>query len=91
VYPLLALYAAQDGQSWRKLAALLSVGQRSGDLLARALVMVRADGSLARAREAVSRSVRRARKLATELAHRPARDALVHIAEFLAVRCGAAN
>ncbi len=91
VYTLPVLYALQDGQAGLELAALLSDGPPSGDRLARALEIVRADGSLTRAREAVSRSVRRARKLATALAPRPARDALVHIAEFLAVRCGATN
>src|SRR6266498_4112574 len=91
VYTLPVLYALQDGQAGLELAALLSDGPPSGDRLARALEIVRADGSLARAREAVSRSVRRARKLATALTPRPARDALVHIAEFLAVRCGATN
>ena len=89
VYTLPVLYALQDGWGGRELAALLSDGPPSGDRLARALEIVRADGSLARAREAVSESVRRARKLAAALAPGPARDALVHIAEFLAVRCGA--
>src|SRR6266508_2283542 len=76
VYTLPVLYALQDGRSGRELAALLSDGPPSGDRLARALEIVRADGSLARARVAVPRSVWRARKLATALAPRPARDAL---------------
>jgi heptaprenyl diphosphate synthase len=89
VYTLPVLYALEDGPAGRELASLLADGPPSGDRLARALELVRTDGSLARAREAVSTSVRRARKLALDLAPGPARDALVHIAEFLAVRCGA--
>ena len=91
VYTLPVLYALQDGEAGRELAALLADGPPSGDRLARALEIVRADGSLARAREAVTTSVRRSRKLAQALAPGPARDALVHIAEFLAVRCGAST
>jgi heptaprenyl diphosphate synthase len=91
VYTLPVLYALQDGEAGRELTALLSEGPPSGDRLARALEIIRDDGSLDRAREAVARSVRRARKLAGDLAPGPARDALVHIAEFLAVRCGAQN
>jgi heptaprenyl diphosphate synthase len=90
VYTLPVLYALQDGRGGRELASLLADGPPSGERLARALEIVRADGSLARAREAVSTSVRRARKLALGLGPRPARDAVIHIAEFLAVRCGAA-
>jgi heptaprenyl diphosphate synthase len=89
VYTLPVLYALQDGEAGRELTALLSEGPPSGDRLTRALEIIRADGSLDRAREAVSRSVRRARKLAGSLAPGPAREALEHIAEFLAVRCGA--
>jgi len=37
----------------------------------------------------VSRSVRRAKDLAGGLQHGSARTALLHIAEFLAARCGA--
>jgi heptaprenyl diphosphate synthase len=89
VYTLPVLYALQDGPGGRELASLLADGPPSGDRLARALEIVRADGSLAPAREAVSTSVQRARRLALDLGPGPARDAMVHIAEFLAVRCGA--
>jgi heptaprenyl diphosphate synthase len=89
VYTLPVLYALRDGEAGRELTALLSEGPPSGDRLSRALEIIRADGSLDRAREAVSGSVRRARKLAGGLAPGPAREALEHIAEFLAVRCGA--
>ena len=57
--------------------------------LDRALSIVRADRSLHLARAAVVRHVRRAKDLAAGLTPGPARDALVHIAEFLAARCGA--
>jgi heptaprenyl diphosphate synthase len=89
VYTLPVLYALQDGEAGRELTALLSEGPPSGDRLNRALEIIRADGSLDRAREAVSRSVRRARQLAGGLASGAAREAMEHIAEFLAVRCGA--
>jgi heptaprenyl diphosphate synthase len=89
VYTLPVLYALRDGEAGRELSALLSEGPPSGDRLSRALEIIRGDGSLDRAREAVSGSVRRARKLAGGLAPGPAREALEHIAEFLAVRCGA--
>jgi heptaprenyl diphosphate synthase len=89
VYTLPVLYALRDGEAGRELTALLSEGPPSGDRLSRALEIIRADGSLDRAREAVSGNVRRARKLAGGLAPGPAREALEHIAEFLAVRCGA--
>jgi heptaprenyl diphosphate synthase len=91
VYTLPVLYALQDGRDGQELASLLSDGPPSGDRLARALELVRSDGSLGRAREAVFRSVDRARKLADSLAPGPAREALVHIADFLADRCGAPN
>ena len=91
VYTLPVLYALQDGRDGQELASLLSDGPPSGDRLARALELVRGDGSLDRAREAVFRSVDRARKLADSLAPGPAREALVHIADFLADRSGARN
>jgi heptaprenyl diphosphate synthase len=91
VYTLPVLYALRDGEAGRELSALLSEGPPSGDRLSRALEIIRADGSLDRAREAVSGSVRRARRLAGGLAPGPAREALEHIAEFLAIRCGAPN
>jgi heptaprenyl diphosphate synthase len=91
VYTLPVLYALQDGRDGQELASLLSDGPPSGDRLARALELVRGDGSLDRAREAVFTSVRRARRLADGLAPGPAREALVHIADFLADRSGAPN
>ena len=57
----------------------------------RALELVAEEGSLAQAREAVTREVRRAKKLASGLSSGPARDALLSITDYLAARCGAAG
>jgi geranylgeranyl pyrophosphate synthase len=88
VYNLPVLYALQDEEKG-ELAALLADGPLEGERLSLALDIVRADGSLGRAREAVTLQVRRARSLAEGLAEGLARDALVQLAEYLAVRCGA--
>ena len=57
--------------------------------LVRLLEIVGEAGSLRRAREAVTREVRRAVALAEELPEGTARTALVHLAQFIATRCGA--
>ena len=69
---------------------LAASGRRSavGERLDRALEIVRAPDDLAHARAAVAGEVDRARMLADRLPAGPAR-ALVQLAEFLAVRCGA--
>jgi heptaprenyl diphosphate synthase len=89
VYTLPVLYALQDGQGAEELAALLSEGAPSGERLQRALEIVRQDGSLTQARVAVSREVRRAKGLAEQLEPGRAQDALLNLAEFIALRCGA--
>jgi len=89
VYTLPVLYALQEQGDGGELAALLADGPPDGDGFTRALDLVRADGSLARAREAVTLHVRRTKSLASELDADLASDALVQLAEFLAVRCGA--
>jgi heptaprenyl diphosphate synthase len=89
VYTLPVLYALDDGARGEELAELLAPGPPTDERLRRALEIVRQDGSLSRAREAVSREVRRAKNLGEELERGRARDALVHIAEFIALRCGA--
>jgi hypothetical protein len=53
------------------------------------LEIARGEASLAHAREAVTREVRRAVGLAEQLPEGPARDAVVHLAQFVAERCGA--
>ncbi|HYT30222.1 MAG TPA: polyprenyl synthetase family protein [Actinomycetota bacterium] len=89
VYTLPVLFALHDGAQGGELSSLLAEGPPHGEALDRALSIVRADRSLHLARAAVGRHVRRAKDLATGLTPGPARDALVHIAEFLAARCGA--
>jgi heptaprenyl diphosphate synthase len=91
VYTLPVLYALDDGARGEELAELLAPGPPTGERLQRALELVRQDGSLSRAREAVSREVRRAKGLGDRLEPGRARDAMLHMAEFIAVRCGAAS
>ena len=88
VYTLPVLYALQDEEKG-ELAELLADGPLEGERLSRALDIVRAEGSLGRARDAVTLQVRRARTLAGGLEPGLARDALVQLAEYLAARCGA--
>lgn len=90
VYTLPVLHAlAQDGQG-EELRGLLEPGPPNGAPLERALEIVRADGSLDYARTAVSAQVARAKERAALLPEGRARMALVQLAEFLAIRCGAA-
>ena len=89
VYTLPVLYALQEQGQGSELAGLLADGPPDGDRFTRALDLVRTEGSLARAREAVTRHVRRTKTLAAELQPGLASDALIQLAEFLAVRCGA--
>ena len=56
---------------------------------ARALEIARSQASLAHAREAVTREVRRGVALAERLPDGSPRDALIHLAHFVAQRCGA--
>jgi len=89
VHTLPILYALQDRGRGDELAELLADGPPEGDRLRRALELVASDGSLSRAREAVTNEVRRARKLAEGLPSGSPKDALLHLAEYLASRCGA--
>jgi heptaprenyl diphosphate synthase len=89
VFTLPVLYALDAGGHAEELGSLLAAGPLQGQRLERALEIVRGDGSLIRAREAVSREVRRAVGLAEDLEPGPARQALEHIARFTAVRCRA--
>ena len=91
VYTLPVLYALQDGNGARELAALLTEGPPEGERLHRALDLLRSDGSLGRARDAVTNQVRRAKALAESLEDGRARRALIHIADFISARCGAAS
>ena len=89
VYTLPVIYALRESSRRDELRALLEGSPPSEASLAQALEIVRADGALEPAREAVSREVRRATGAAGELPEGRARDALIRLAEFLAARCGA--
>jgi len=89
VYTLPVLHALRHGERREELARLLAHGPPTGERLDRALEIVRRDGSLAHARRAVAREVDRAKGLAAHLPDGPARAALLSLAEFLAIRCGA--
>lgn len=88
IYTLPVLYAL--GASGGELRGLLADGPLDGDRLGRALDLIRSDGALARAREAVTRQVALAVAEAEQLAAGAPRDALLQLARFLATRCGAA-
>jgi heptaprenyl diphosphate synthase len=89
VYTLPVLHALHRGPERDELARLLAPGPPDGEILDRALEIVRSGGSVEHARDAVSNEVARAIGLARQLPGGPARTALVQLARFLAVRCGA--
>ena len=89
VYTLPVLHALAKGERREELARLLGHGPPDGERLDLALEIVRGDGNLEHARGAVAVEVDRAVELAGGLPENPARSALVALAEFLAVRCGA--
>jgi len=88
IFTLPVLYALDAAGG--ELRGLLAAGPLDGDRLRRALDLVRSDGALDRAREAVTGQVGLAVAEAEQLAGGPARDALLALARFLATRCGAA-
>jgi heptaprenyl diphosphate synthase len=89
VYTLPVLHAMAESPDRAELLELLAPGPPDGDRLHRALAIVRNDGSLAHARAAVTREVRRAQSLAARLPEGVARAALDNLARFIAERCGA--
>ena len=89
VYTLPVIYALRESARRDDLRRLLSHGPPEDDRLADVLDIVRADGSLEQARSAVTAEVHRAVAEADLLPPGVARDALVHLAEFIAARCGA--
>jgi heptaprenyl diphosphate synthase len=89
VYTLPVIYALRDSARRRELRTLLEARPLDGTHLSAALDIVRSDGSLDQARTAVSTEVQGAVALAETLPPGRARDALVHLAEFIAARCGA--
>jgi heptaprenyl diphosphate synthase len=89
VYTLPVIYALRESSRRDRLRALLEAGPPQDDRLAGVLEIVRSDGSLDLARAAVSEEVARAVAQAEQLPGGIARDALIHLARFIAARCGA--
>jgi heptaprenyl diphosphate synthase len=90
VYTLPVLHALAHDEHRDELARTLTHGAPDGEMLDRALQIVRSGGSVDAARSAVTDEVRRAIALAERLPDGPSRHALIQLAKFLAVRCGAA-
>jgi heptaprenyl diphosphate synthase len=89
VYTLPVLHALNDGPHRDELQRLLAHGAPDGEMLDRALEIVRTGGSIEHARAAVASEVERAIDLSRQLPEGPARHALEQLSRFLAVRCGA--
>ena len=89
VYTIPVLHALTTGPDKDELRRILSAGPPDGELLDRALEIVRSSGSVDHARAGVSQEVTRAIELARRLPQGHAQHALVQLATFLAVRCGA--
>jgi heptaprenyl diphosphate synthase len=89
VYTLPVLHALHEGPRREELQRILAHGAPDGELLDRALEIVRTGGSVEHARAAVSTEVARAVELARRLPDGTARTALVQLSKFLGLRCGA--
>jgi heptaprenyl diphosphate synthase len=89
VYTLPVIYALHHSARREQLRALLAPGPPEGERLEGALDIVRSDGSLDRAREAVAAEVRRAVAEAQSFPPGTAREAFIHLSGFIAARCGA--
>ncbi|MEX2459563.1 MAG: polyprenyl synthetase family protein [Actinomycetota bacterium] len=89
VYTLPVLYALERGSGAGELREILEAGVPEGERMARALELVCAEEALEPARLAVTEQARRAVRAAEGLPPGAPRDALVHLATFLAERCGA--
>jgi heptaprenyl diphosphate synthase len=89
VYTLPVLHSLATSDHRDELVRILGHGAPDGELLDRALEIVRSDGSIEHARASVTTEVARATTLAARLPEGPARHALIQLAKFLAVRCGA--
>jgi heptaprenyl diphosphate synthase len=89
VYTLPVLHALAHDEHREELARLLARGAPDGEMLDRALEIVRSGGSIDHARSKVSAEVARAVGLAEQLPPGPARHALIQLSRFLAIRCGA--
>ena len=86
-YPVLDALANDEHRE--ELARILGHGPPDGEMLDRALEIIRTGGSVDRARQAVTAEVERATGLARRLPEGPVQHALVQLAKFLAARCGA--
>jgi len=89
VYTAPVLHALAHDEQREELARILGHGAPDGELLDRALEIVRGGGSIDHARRAVTGEVGRAIGLARSLPAGPAQHALEQLARFLAARCGA--
>jgi heptaprenyl diphosphate synthase len=89
VFTLPVILALRESEHREELRRLLRSEQPDEGSLRRVVEIVRGDGALGRAREAVSVEVRRALSEAERLPQGAAREALLHLAEYLAARCGA--
>jgi len=89
VYTLPVLDALSVGAQAEELGRLLADGPPDGAAFDRALEIVRSNGSIERAREAVAECVDRALELLARLPVNTATPALEQLAGFLAERCGA--
>jgi heptaprenyl diphosphate synthase len=89
VYTAPVLHALAHDEHREELARILGHGPPDGELLDRALEIVRGGGSIDHARRAVTAEVTRAIGLARSLPAGPAQHALEQLARFLAARCGA--
>ncbi len=90
VYTLPVLHALAHDEHREELARTLSHGAPDGEMLDRALEIVRSGGSVDAARAAVTGEVRRATELARAACPKGhAQHALIQLAKFLAARCGA--
>jgi heptaprenyl diphosphate synthase len=89
VYTAPVLHALAHDEHREELARTLGHGAPDGEMLDRALEIVRGGGSIDHARQAVTAEVVRAIALAHRLPEGPAQHALEQLARFLAARCGA--
>ncbi len=88
IYTLPLLHALH-GPGRDELVRILSMGPPDGEMLDRAIELIHQGGSIDHARAAVTAEVNRATALARRLPEGSAQHALVQLAKFLAVRCGA--
>jgi heptaprenyl diphosphate synthase len=91
VFTLPVIYALRDSARRDDLRRLLSAGPVTGGGLDDALEIIRRDGALDLARQAVSDQVKVAIEASARLPEGRPRDALVRLAEFIATRCGAST